>query len=33
MGAVIMFEHNLSNFRGFRKIILRVIEKYGPEAA
>ena len=33
MGAATLFVHNVSIFRGFRKIILGVIKKWSSEAA
>ena len=33
MGAANLFVHNMSSFRGYRKIILGVIRKWSSEAA
>ena len=33
MQAANLFVHNISSFRGYRKIILGVIRKYSSEAA
>ena len=33
MQAASLFEHNMSSFRGFKKIILGVIRKWSYEAA